>query len=385
MPKKPNTTDVKTLVKLVKEEVKNKKVGLEILEKLQNEFASRQRDREAFINMLDKEIKEKKITKEQLHKLNEAVMENAEELIPSNDPNFVCREAKNKVFQQLLLLEAKHLGMKAKLKGSELQPLTKKDIPQEILDHYVILAKKFYPQRDSKNSFDNRIAQSINFLLYAPLFREEEAYKKLEQKIQLQKESEVSSPAGKYVESLTKERIAESFDLKEPHHHENNANQHNEKKGKVEKLSIINDAIEKLEKTKNLIVTGNQQAAIKSSLSKLENIFYDKGLVDILHQELYKRQSKWSKFKNYIGIKTYGISKESLEKIEKIINSKTKHLPPHLPPEVRQQLAKITEEINSVGNETKPSEVKKAVKKQAANKKVSSKPKKQAELKMIHR
>ncbi|MGX6959980.1 MAG: DUF5410 family protein [Rickettsia endosymbiont of Pentastiridius leporinus] len=162
MPKKPNKTDVKTLVKLVKEEVKNKKVGTEILKKLQNEFASRQRDREAFINLLEREIKEKKITQEQLHKLNQAVMDNADELMPSNDPNFVCHNPNNKIFQQLLLLQAKHLGMKAKFKGSELQPLTKRDIPQEIIDHYVTLAKKFYPQRDSKDLLDNRIAQSIN-------------------------------------------------------------------------------------------------------------------------------------------------------------------------------------------------------------------------------
>lgn len=357
---------VKNLVTLLKEEVKNAEVGPEILKKLKNEFASKQVNREDFIKLVDKEI-----TKEQLHKLNKAVMENAINLMHPNDPNFVCRTSDTKVFQQLLLLEAKRCGMKAKFKGSELQPLNKKDIPQEIIDHYVVLAKKFYPQRDSKDSFNSRTAQSINFLLYAPLFREEEAYKKLKPEIQLYKEAEISSPTGKYVQSLAQEKIAESFDLKASH-------QHNEKRDVVEKNSIINDAISKLEKEKGLVVKENQRAKIKRSLSKLENISYDKGLVDILHQELYKRQSKWSKLANYIGIKTYRISKESLEKIGETINSKTKYLPSHLSHEMRQQLAKITDELKSIKNGTQPSEIKKAVKKRA-NPKEPSKPKKQKE------
>ncbi|MGX6960447.1 MAG: DUF5410 family protein [Rickettsia endosymbiont of Pentastiridius leporinus] len=210
----------------------------------------------------------------------------------------------------------------------------------------------------------------FSFLLYAPLFRESENYGKLGLKA-ANIEREIQNLDGKYIKSLKEEKIAESFDFKEPKHHENNSSQHAGKKDKIGKPSIIDDAIEKLEKRKGLIIKENQRAKIKRSLSKLENVSYDKGLVDILHQELYKRQSKWSKLANYIGIKTYRISRGNLEKIGKAINSKTKHLPSHLPPEIRQQLAKITEEFNSIENKTKPSEVKKAVKKQA-NKKVQS-------------
>ncbi|GAA5252720.1 hypothetical protein KNCP2_10080 [Candidatus Rickettsia kedanie] len=97
-------------------------------------------------------------------------MENANELMPDNDPNFVCHTPNHKVFQEILLLEAKCSGMKAKFNDKgELQSLDVKDITQEILDHYRILQEKFYHRRNSKDLIDSRIAQSINFLLYAPL------------------------------------------------------------------------------------------------------------------------------------------------------------------------------------------------------------------------
>ena len=102
----------------------------------------KQKQREAFISLLDK-----KLNKEQLHKLNQAIMENANELMPDNDPNFVCRTPNNKVFQEILLLEAKRSGMKAKFNDKgELQSLDVKDITQEILDHYRVLQEKFYPK-----------------------------------------------------------------------------------------------------------------------------------------------------------------------------------------------------------------------------------------------
>lgn len=104
--------------------------------------ASKQKQREAFISLLDK-----KLNKEQLHKLNQAIMENANELMPDNDPNFVCRTPNNKVFQEILLLEAKRSGMKAKFNDKgELQSLDVKDITQEILYTIVFYKKNFIPK-----------------------------------------------------------------------------------------------------------------------------------------------------------------------------------------------------------------------------------------------
>lgn len=135
-------------------------------------------------------------------------MEHAGELMPTNDPNFVCRTTDNKIWGELLLLEAKRHGMKAELNSkSELQPLNVKNIPQEILNHYFILKQKFYPQRDSKDSIDNRIAQSINFLLYAPLFRGTKEYEKLSDMDKLIAEGDIRSPNGGYVQNLVEKKI----------------------------------------------------------------------------------------------------------------------------------------------------------------------------------
>ena len=136
-------------------------------------------------------------------------MEHAGELMPTNDPNFVCRTTDNKIWGELLLLEAKHHGMKVEFNSkSELQPLSIKNIPQEILNHYFILKQKFYPQRDSKNSIDSRIAQSINFLLYAPLFRETKEYEKLSDMDKLTAEGEIRNPNGRYVQNLVEKKLA---------------------------------------------------------------------------------------------------------------------------------------------------------------------------------
>ncbi|CAK6515128.1 MAG: Type I site-specific deoxyribonuclease [Rickettsia helvetica] len=162
-------TEAKNLVNLVIKEIGNENFDFGVVQKMQQAFstASKQKQREAFISFLDK-----KLNKEQLHKLNQAIMENANEFMPDNDPNFVCRTPNNKVFQEILLLEAKRSGMKAKFNAKgELQSLDIKDITQEILDHYRILQEKFYPKRDPKDLVDSRIAQSVNFLLYTPLFQ----------------------------------------------------------------------------------------------------------------------------------------------------------------------------------------------------------------------
>ena len=156
-------TETKNLANLVIQEIGDENFDFGVLQKMQQAFSteSKQKQREAFISLLDK-----KLNKEQLHKLNQAIMENANELMP------------DKVFQEILLLEAKRSGMKAKFNDKgELQSLDVKDITQEILDHYRILQEKFYPKRDSKDLIDSRIAQNINFLLYAPLFRESDIYK----------------------------------------------------------------------------------------------------------------------------------------------------------------------------------------------------------------
>ncbi|AFB31866.1 MULTISPECIES: DUF5410 domain-containing protein [spotted fever group] len=365
-------TETKNLANLVIQEIGDKNFDFGVLQKMQQAFstASKQKQREAFISLLDK-----KLNKEQLHKLNQAIMENANELMPDNDPNFVCRTPNNKVFQEILLLEAKRSGMKAKFNDKgELQSLDVKDITQGILDHYRILQEKFYPKRDSKDLIDSRIAQSINFLLYAPLFRESDIYTKLGLK-SAEIEREIQDPNGKYAKQLVDAKIGTNINFNAKENLENKAHE-----GKETKISsIIEKAITKLEKDKKVNIEDKRQGEIKRHLSKsLEGAsdyiltFKKNDLVDVIYQGLDKRQTWWSKIVNYIGIKSYSISKENLEKIGTIINSEMKNSHTPLKIEVQEQLEQISKELNRLNNPALPSEAKKA---QAKSKKPPVPPK----------
>jgi len=345
---KANTALANTVIK----ELNKEKFNLDILEKMQQAFGSKPKQREAFINLLDEKLDNK-----QLHKLNKAIVENANELMPKNDPNFVCRTTNNKIFQQLLLLEAKHCGMEAKFNSQEkLQSLTIEDIPQEILNHYSILKQKFYSQRESKDSLDNRIAQSINFLFYAPLFRESEIYEKLGLE-SAKVEHELQNPNGNYAKNLTEEQITK-------HLKENSENNKNEDKIDL----VIEESIKKLEKSKKIIVKDQQREKIKNhipqflgkALTRTPTGEEKKDLIDTIYQNLDKNQSRWSKLANYFGIKSYSISKENLKKIGKLISNKINNFQSPINSKILEQSTRIVEELNKLSNPTKPSEIKKS-------------------------
>ncbi|WP_347938690.1 DUF5410 domain-containing protein [Rickettsia oklahomensis] len=351
-------TETKNLTHLVIKEIDSENFDFGILQKMQQAFstASKQKHREAFISFLDK-----KLNKEQLHKLNQTIMKNADALMPDNDPNFVCRTPNNKVFQEILLLEAKRSGMKAKFNSTgELQPLDVKDITKEILDHYHILQANFYPKRDSKDSIDSRIAQSINFLLYAPLFRESEIYAKLGLK-SAEIERKIQDPNDKYVKQLVDAKIGTNTHFNTKEDLDNKANR---KENKI--FSIIEKAITTLEKDKKVKIGDKRRGEIQRHISKsllagTSNYiltFTKNDLVDLIYQGLHERQAWWSKIINYIGIKSYSISKKNLKKIGKIINSEIKNSHTPLKIEVPEQLKQIVEELNRFNNSSLPSEVK---------------------------
>ncbi|ADE29885.1 DUF5410 domain-containing protein [Rickettsia prowazekii] len=349
-------TETKNLANLIIKEISKESFDFGILQKMQQAFstASKQKQREAFINILDT-----KLDKEQLHKLNQTIMKNANELMPDNDPNFVCRTSNNKVFQEILLLEAKRSGMQARFSDTgALQSLDIKDITPEILDHYRVLQEKFYLKRNSKDSVDSRIAQSINFLLYAPLFRESDIYKKLGLK-SAEIEREIQDPNGKYVQQLIDAKIGSNIPF---HMQKNNVNEGKE----IERTAIIEKAITKFEQDKKFSFEGKKRDEITKYLSKsLEGAsdyiltFKKNELVDVIYQGLDKGQTLWSKVANYIGIKSYSISKENLKSVAKIINDKIKSSHTPLKIEVQDKLKQISKELNRLNNPVLPSEAQK--------------------------
>ena len=143
------------LANLVIQEIDNENFDFGILQKMQQAFsiASKQKQRKAFISFLDKEL-----NKEQLHKLSQAIMENADELMPDDDPNFVCRTPNNKVFQEILLLQAErnNFAVEVDKKGT-----LKINFPSKILELYKLLVDNFYLKNFEREELQKKLYQEL--------------------------------------------------------------------------------------------------------------------------------------------------------------------------------------------------------------------------------
>lgn len=106
---------------------------------LRDSFGSNINGCKAFVAALDEMLDD-----QSLHALNSAIMKNAITL-NSESPNFLCRSSNEKIFADLLQLEAKRHKMQIKFDDNgNMKPLEPKDIPDAILDHYTTLQKHFY-------------------------------------------------------------------------------------------------------------------------------------------------------------------------------------------------------------------------------------------------
>ncbi|ABV74837.1 hypothetical protein A1C_02710 [Rickettsia akari str. Hartford] len=166
----------RSLVNLVIQAIDNKNFDLGILQKMQQAFsiASKQKQRKAFISFLDKELNQ-----EQLHKLSQAIMENANELMPDDDPNFVCRTSNNKVFQEILLLEAKgnNFSVEVDRKGT-----LKINFPSKLLELYKLLVDNFYLKNFEKEELQKKLYHELFpdcQIPFEELIKKEELQKKL--------------------------------------------------------------------------------------------------------------------------------------------------------------------------------------------------------------
>lgn len=84
------------LERIVKGEVTKEDVAT-----LSSSFESNPKERVEFVKELGNNV-----TPYALHKLNSMVMQQADTLLQKEDPNFQCRTAETKIFQELLQLEA---------------------------------------------------------------------------------------------------------------------------------------------------------------------------------------------------------------------------------------------------------------------------------------
>ncbi|GAA5252721.1 DUF5410 family protein [Candidatus Rickettsia kedanie] len=143
------------LANLVIQEIDNENFDLGILQKMQQAFsiASKQKQRKTFISLLDTGL-----NPEQLHKLGQAIMKNADELMPDDDPNFVCRTPNNKVFQEILFLVAKrhNFAVEVDKKG-----ILKINCPSKLLELYKLLVDNFYLKNFEKAELQKKIYQEL--------------------------------------------------------------------------------------------------------------------------------------------------------------------------------------------------------------------------------
>ncbi|MCC8369044.1 MAG: DUF5410 domain-containing protein [Rickettsia endosymbiont of Oxypoda opaca] len=338
---------------MIEKEIINRIIAGEVTEndliKLKNTFGAKAKERKVFIKVLTANLSD-----DALHKLNHAVMVNADTLVPNNDPNFVCRTPDTKIFQELLALETTRFGMKAKFdaKGN-LEPLKPEDIPPAVLDHYATLQKNFYNKRDSKDSLDSRIAQSINFILYAPIVREDEAYKKLDPLRAAQIEGEIAEPKGKYTKQLIESKVSKKA-----------VRQTNEQMN-IKEDSIIDKSIKKLEAKNEISIDDKQRKKIINNLSPLlENISSNNleknkaELINKISKELNNKKTLFTKLANFVGIKRYKISTKNLKEIGKEVTNKYKNTEGdefNISKAMQLEAENIAKElINATGNEYTP-------------------------------
>ncbi|WP_341789789.1 DUF5410 family protein [Rickettsia endosymbiont of Polydrusus tereticollis] len=294
---------------------------------LRDSFATKPKERASFVEALNNNLSD-----DALHKLNSMVMREAHNLLPPDDPNFQCRTADTKIFQELLQVEAERSGMKGTFndKGEYIAP----KISPAIEDHYATLADKggFYEKRAtlSEDTIEARTAKSAGFMLDAPLARKTEHYNKLppEQQYVLEdqiRNKEPLSSKPKHVE------IGVKSDSLTPAELETKVN--NITKVFVQPLAntIIEQSLKNLE-GKEFSIDAEHKEKITKALSKslqgmpVEDLAKHKAeLIGSISQELEKKQTTLSKVTHAFNkSSSYHISTENIEKIAEKVTKQYK-------------------------------------------------------------
>ncbi|MGX6959708.1 MAG: DUF5410 family protein [Rickettsia endosymbiont of Pentastiridius leporinus] len=297
---------------------------------LSSSFESNPKERTEFVKELGNNL-----DPNALHKLNSMVMQQADSLIQNEDPNFQCRIAETKIFQELLQLEAEKTGMKAEFdkEGKFIPP----KLSPAIEDHYATLAQKdgFYDKRAnlSNDPKEARIAKSVGFMLDAPLARNSDHYKNLPPQTQYSLENELkdirenSNSVIKPEHKTDKEMGIEQKSL--------SPQEVQEKVSKIGEAfrpstnSIINDTIKNLENEKfklddehkNKITSVLSEAFKNVPASKLlEN---KEEIINNITKDLKEKQTAFSKAAHALpGSSSYHISTENAKKVADDITQK---------------------------------------------------------------
>ncbi|WP_425360617.1 ankyrin repeat domain-containing protein [Candidatus Tisiphia endosymbiont of Ceraclea dissimilis] len=159
--------DILNLFEIVKKIV-NYTITSNDIVKLQEIFAatSIKNTKEQFVTQLSCVLSDN-----QLHNLNTVIMQTMHQLLPEEDKICYLRSSENKIFHNLLLLEAKRHNMVVPLPNNVTTTLSMPTVPDVVFDLYATLKDWFYNQKERQSSEDlkDRIVKSIQWLFINPL------------------------------------------------------------------------------------------------------------------------------------------------------------------------------------------------------------------------
>ncbi|ASX27423.1 hypothetical protein BA173_00495 [Rickettsia sp. MEAM1 (Bemisia tabaci)] len=338
--------------------------------------------RKAFLAALD-EI----LTDQDLHTLNSVVMKHAN--ILSDAPNLLCRTQEEKVFADLLIMEAKRRGMQIKFDdNNNAQPLKPQDIPDAILAHYNTLQKHFYNdtkvRENNKSNYDinSLVSQSINFLLYPSLLRDTKTYQDWSDETKMSTEIALQDMKGQYIKQLSDSNIAQHAINHKQVKFNSDPQKNISSNDKVNNIitiygnnlgitteKIVLSAIEQYENNNKLNLDNSTKTnATKiltnqlndSLLNKLEKNFYptlvinSKKIADIITKGLEKikinKLNIFNKFKNFNEENLLTIINKVPEKIGITKNKSNINRKPQISPVIKGDVDEILNKLSKMPN-----------------------------------
>lgn len=341
---------------------------------LSSSFESNPKERTEFVKNLGDNL-----TPNALHKLNSMVMQQADRLSQETDPNFQCRIAETKIFQELLQLEAEKTGMKAEFDkdGNFLPP----KLSPAIEDHYATLADKggFYDKCSglSSDPKETRIAKSVGFMLDAPLARNTEHYKNLPPQEQYGLEDKLRDIRVNKLNDKTpappQHKTDKEMGINETKLTDKEVREKVSKIGKPFSKSITNNIVDatlkNLENEKFKLDEEHKTKITEALSESLQNIPASKlaenkeEIINNLAKDLKEKQTMVSKAAHALpGKSSYHISTENVKKIANNISEKYQE---NKPPE--SAIIKSTPPVTSKNEEQSNSKKKSFIKEKVSH------------------
>lgn len=306
--------------------------------------------------------------------------------ILSDAPNLLCRTQEEKIFADLLVMEAKRSGMQIKFDDNNAQPLKPQDIPDAILAHYNILQEHFYNdtkvRENNKSNYDinTLVSQSINFLLYPTLLRDTKTYQDWSDETKMSTEIALQNMKGQYIKQLSDSNIAQHAINHKQVKFNSDPQKNISSDDKTNNIitiygnnlgitteKIVSSAIEQYENNNKLNLNNSTKTNVTkiltdqlndNLLNKLEKNFYptlvinSKKIIDVITKglEKIKLNKLFNKFANFNEENLLAVTNKVSEKIGIIENKSNTHRKPQILPVIKGDVDEILNKLSKMPN-----------------------------------